>query len=318
MLARDDKNRPVWKPIKECACELGEFVPEGGKPGDHIVKDENNVTIWMPEKVQPKAAQTFYVRKDGNDENSGLANNSGEAFLTINGALTKIQERQFTSPYQITIHVGEGNFVESVLCPVQALTSSQVRILGAGAGKTIVTAPSNASALSASSGRSLVCSGIAFQATVDNGLPIATVAAEGCTLIFTNDIRVGMTTTNTRSSYMLYAQSANIMVIGTATFSGNADTVWYATHGGSITIGNNVNTTAIRFVDLVAEYTCKSVYSGIVLRNELATISTTRATITRRFYVAMHGSITAGAAGLEWLPGNAAGSVDSNSFGYYG
>jgi hypothetical protein len=61
-----------------------------------------------------KANRTYYVRTDGNDSNSGLANDAAGAFLTIqkavNVACTEIDFGLFTC----TIQVGAGTYAEAV------------------------------------------------------------------------------------------------------------------------------------------------------------------------------------------------------------
>lgn len=59
------------------------------------------------------AARTYYVRTDGNNANTGLANTSGGAFLTIQNAID-VSASLDTSLYNIIIQVGDGTYVEPI------------------------------------------------------------------------------------------------------------------------------------------------------------------------------------------------------------
>jgi hypothetical protein len=53
------------------------------------------------------------VRTDGNDNNSGFANTSADAFATISGAIHQIKTR-YVSQNSITIRVADGTYVDGV------------------------------------------------------------------------------------------------------------------------------------------------------------------------------------------------------------
>jgi hypothetical protein len=53
--------------------------------------------------------RSYYVRTDGNDSNTGLANNSSEAFLTIQKAINAASKLNFNG-FSVTINIAKGTY----------------------------------------------------------------------------------------------------------------------------------------------------------------------------------------------------------------
>jgi hypothetical protein len=82
------------------------------------------------------AGRTYYVRADGNDSNTGLANTSGGAFLTLQKALETAGALN-ANGYGITISVGAGTFVGGTVRAMGGQADYQTLVI-AGAGATTI------------------------------------------------------------------------------------------------------------------------------------------------------------------------------------
>lgn len=86
------------------------------------------------------ANRTYYVRSDGSDSNTGLANTSGGAFLTIPKGLSTAATLDFAG-YTVTISVGAGSFAGGPVPKCVGQNSpTNLLITGAGSGSTTLTA----------------------------------------------------------------------------------------------------------------------------------------------------------------------------------
>ena len=72
-----------------------------------------NFNALIPPIPQAPPQTTFYVRPDGDDNNTGFANDAANAFRTISGAMAKIKQR-YISQNIITLRVADGLYVDAV------------------------------------------------------------------------------------------------------------------------------------------------------------------------------------------------------------
>jgi hypothetical protein len=100
------------------------------------------------------ADRNYYVRTDGSDSNTGLANTAGASFLTIQKAVDVVCNDIDLGDYLVTINVAAGNYAEEVTVgdyvggniiphinpnsPFNELTLGQCRAMIKGAGATSV------------------------------------------------------------------------------------------------------------------------------------------------------------------------------------
>lgn len=82
--------------------------------GVNVVKsDLRNFLRKFRERLT--ADRTFYVRKDGDDSNDGLANTAGGAFLTIQHALNFVRDNIDANYHKVVVQVGAGTYSETLI-----------------------------------------------------------------------------------------------------------------------------------------------------------------------------------------------------------
>jgi hypothetical protein len=88
-------------------------IPAGGTTGQVLAKASNADydTEWIANKERLTVDTTFYIRTDGNDSNTGLADTSGAAWLTLNGAYNNILNNYDpASGITITLQLADGTY----------------------------------------------------------------------------------------------------------------------------------------------------------------------------------------------------------------
>lgn len=66
---------------------------------------------WMADQREKlTAARTYYVRPDGDDDNTGLTNTTGGAFLTIQAAIDAAYSLNLADAYAVTIQLADGTY----------------------------------------------------------------------------------------------------------------------------------------------------------------------------------------------------------------
>ena len=76
------------------------------------------------------ANRTYYVRKDGSDSNSGLADNAGGAFLTIARAIDVAFGTLDLGPFDVTVQVRAGVYEDFVYIPSPSVGAGSVLLRG--------------------------------------------------------------------------------------------------------------------------------------------------------------------------------------------
>jgi len=89
-----------------------EFDPSGTTGG--VTPDTGSGRWYAMSREVLNANRTYFVRTDGNDNNTGLANTAGGAFLTIQKAIDTVASLDI-SIFDVTIQVGDGTYNQQII-----------------------------------------------------------------------------------------------------------------------------------------------------------------------------------------------------------
>lgn len=111
------------------------------------------------------SSRNYYVRTDGSDSNTGLINNSGGAFLTIQKAINVVAGLDINTQ-NVTINIADGTYTGAVLATGPWLGSGVVTLLGntTTPANVIISVTGN-DAIKARNGASLTISGMEIRTT---------------------------------------------------------------------------------------------------------------------------------------------------------
>lgn len=205
-------------------AKSGELTRSGavtvGRPASWISNTQLGDIGYTPREVLA-ANRTYYVRPDGNNANTGLANTAGGAFLTIQRAVDVAASIDI-SIYTVTIQLAAGTYAENVV--LKRLTSGAVIIQGNSAAYAdVVVACSGAYA------------GCIFSSGV-TGYTIRYMTLTGPSSGTTYGLRViggelifGGIVFGAGNYYSVYAEGAAVSQTAACTQSGACSTLIYAT-----------------------------------------------------------------------------------------
>jgi hypothetical protein len=273
------------------------------------VADEDKLYVWTgsawalpPRRDILTANRTYYVRSDGSDGNTGLANTSGGAFLTMQKAVDTVAGLDL-STYDVVIQVGTGTYTS----PVTLKT-----IVGAG----LVTlrgdtgTPSNV-VISTTSADAIGGDGIVARYHLE-GFRLTTATAGRCLNIAGGGLSVTFASLEFGSVPNGWYQ-ISVGRNGSVVAGGNYAIVGGAPGGGNhIFCSNAYMSLAGRTVTLTGtpafgEF-IRSLFGGLV---EAQAVTFSGSATGARYNVFGNAVLYTNGGGATYLPGNASGSASS-------
>lgn len=249
---------------------------------------------WIRERLT--ADRTYYVRTDGSDSNTGLADTSGGAFLTIQKAIDAAAAIDL-GPYSVTIQLGDATYTSANILK-RCVGGGSVTIKGnSGTPANVLISVTGADCfLGENVGTKYIIKDMKVASTSGSGFSII----GGSTYVEYSNIDFGSCTNHIYARNGAYAKAlGNCSISGGATYHIRAQTL------GSISLGTSLTFTLTG---------TPAFSSGFCYSSQLAVVqlylTTFSGTATGTRYVCeLNGVINTYGSGATFLPGNAAGTT---------
>ena len=250
---------------------------------------------WATGREVLTANQTYYVRTDGSDSNTGLVDSAGGAFLTLQKAVTTIQALD-RSTYDVTVTIGAGTFTGGVLITGWGPGTGSVYFTGAGA--TTIISTTSAACVYIGGGARVIPAQMKMQTTTGGNCIHA--YGNGSSVTLGAGIEFGACA----GTAHIVAQSGGVVETDVAyTISGNATYHIYCDNG-SVYTGSSKTVTAsgARAFTTFAV----SIATGVIF----GASGTYSGTFTgTRYSATLNAVINTYGGGANYFPGNVAGST---------
>lgn len=265
-------------------------------PAGLALTDQNQAVARRHVRELLAAARTYYVRTDGSDANSGLANTSGGAFLTLQKALNVAAGLDLAG-FTVTVQLADGTYSGAATIPAltgQASTGGLVVAGNATTPANVVLSVTSASAITAPLGTRCTVKDLELRTTTSGyGLN-----ADGGAMLFQN-LRFGACA----QGHLMCQNNGMATATGNYAISGASPMHWAARNGGVITADARTVTLSgtPAFATAFASNQNATVLCGAMTFSGSAT--------GVRYSASLNGVINAASGGANYLPGNAAGST---------
>lgn len=243
-----------------------------------------------------KENRSYYVRTDGSDGNTGLANNAGGAFLTIQKAIDTVAALDI-SIYNVTISVAAGTYTQALTLK-DPIGAGSVTINGAGATTSIVSTTTSTIIANGSTKYRLQN----FKIENSGGVARGIYAGEGSYVRCGAGIEFGAV-----AAFHVEANTnAGVQFFNDYTVSGGGLAHWFADNGGKI-IAAGITVTLSG---------TPAFSSGFAFAENLSLMrvnsnSFTGAATGTRYVSSGNSVIYVNGAGENYLPGSIAGTASS-------
>jgi hypothetical protein len=284
-------------------------TPSSANLAAALTDETGTGTVVFSSAIREKltGARTYYVRTDGSDSNTGLANSAGGAFLTLQKAYDVIVQTLDLGGYTVTIQQGTAGALTSGLAISSGPSGGLNVTLDLGGG-SLTTTSANCVQITGASAINLTVqngtlAGVTSATTIYCGSPLAQINT-GASLTFGAAPGGG-------AHFYIVAGTCNVNVAYSVT--GAATYHYFAQTGGKI-INGAANCTLSGTLAFTTFAFCSA---GSLISSFAATYS--GGTITgKRFDATNNGVINTFGGGANVFPGNAAGTGTNSGTSPYG
>lgn len=244
------------------------------------------------------AARTYYVRTDGSDSNTGLADTAGGAFLTIQRAVNVASGTLDCRAYNATIQVADGTYAETVdLKP--CIGTGVFTITGN------TTTPSSCVVAPSGNNAGIACTfpGSPWKVQgfkIYSGGSGSLVSVASCAILQFGVMEFGATT----GQQIAMSLGAYVQMLGNWTISGGAARFLYAVEG-AIFRAHSLTCTLTG----TPAFSSQFLFATGLSQCRITSITFSGSATGARYLADTNSHIQTGGGGATYLPGNASGSV---------
>lgn len=256
---------------------------------------------WARDRLRLTQNTTFYVRTDGSNSNTGLANNAGGAWLTLQGAVDNLMQNWDFNGYTVTINIAAGTYNGDISVVPFVGQRANITFNGVGA-TTIINGQCTVSVGGHASFQNMKVQNNAATGSVN-----CFVSGDGGALTIGAGIEVGSVP---NGGAHFYANVGVLFINNSYTISGDATNHWQLFNGGKIVCGGNIANTVTgsrTFTNFLSATQLSMVTLG-------APNATWTGTVTgKRYEIEMNSTAYVNSGGANVFPGNVAGSASTGA-----
>lgn len=285
--------------------------PDGSQWREALTVDRTTGAVRFPSggvRELLTAHRTYYVRTDGSDTNTGLANTAGGAFLTIQRAIDVVAALD-VSIFNVTIQVADGTYTSGTIMLRSPMGSGQVTLQGNNTTPGNVVLLLNGFGILADTLTTVfVLRGFELRAQAANNYA---VEARNGSLVQFGRLRFGTGAHPWRAHFRVQSYAVVTNVGGGGQHYEIADSpAWFHAYilNGTFSLGNAPEITltgtpawGVAFIQV------RECGNALIPSTTLFTGSATGA----RYSAVMNGVLSVQSAGANFLPGSSAGTVST-------
>lgn len=285
------------KQIPQGERDLGRVVATVRQLNSELTVAQDDIDAL--EAVTLSANRTYYVRPDGDNSNTGLVNNSGGAFLTIQKALNTAATLNLNG-YSVTIQVADGTYTAALTIPrmIGQLSPSYFILAGNNSTPANVVLTQTGSftpTITLGAGSSITLKDFRVQAA--NGYGIYNAGGS----LYLQNMDFGAC-----GQAQIFGEGGTVLQTGSYTISGDSPYHWYSGATSYIkSQGYTITASGTRAFSVFAA----AAQGGTITSSG----NTFTGTFTgSRYNASANGSIQTYGSGPSYFPGNSAGTTSTN------
>jgi hypothetical protein len=266
--------------------------------GQTVLAPDAGTGRWIKIRVfreQLSAAKNYYVRTDGSDSNTGLANTAGGAFLTLQKAVDVIWQTLDLNGFDVTINIGNGTYTAGALMSGPQFGEGLVYFIGdVSTPANVVISVTGGDCFASLYGARYAVRGVKMQTTTSGHCLKAYLAS----FASFQSVEFGASA----EMHVECGQGSTIIADGAYTINGGAMAHFHCGSFGLITSGTLI-------VTLTGTPAFSSYFAGAAQGGIIITGLTFTGSATGPRYLSHRGGVISAAAVDPALPGDTAGRV---------